>query len=161
MTFIIIIISLIIGYWVFNSIMHTIPEVEAGPIGGLTSTGFRRLPEKVSPSFKKKDANGVSTIYRSFFVRGKCMEQVNIQDGSIVKVKVLTKSDRKNIQNVLQPEHVALIYLNDKNFHGYKLRIIQEVRESDALTYYYRSNEQVASSKPHELKDIIGIVENY
>lgn len=157
--FIIVLFSLIAAYWFLNIIMHTIPEVEAGPTSNLTSTGVRRMHGRTPPSFRKRESNGSITLHRNFVVTGKCMEKANIKDGSIVDVRIFNKDDRKHLNDFITQDKVVLIYLNDKNFRGYKLRIIRKVENDRALTYYYQNEDQVESSKPHALKDIIGIVE--
>lgn len=158
-TYIIILICIIACYFILNLIMHMVPEVEAGPTSGIKTTGHRHVSGKVPISYKKKEDNGTIAIHRKFVVKGKCMEPKGIEEGSIVDVRILNSIERSSIKDQLKKDSIVLIYLNDDNFRGYKLRIIDEIRQNDVLTYYYKNNNKNNSSKPHSFKDIIGIVE--
>lgn len=138
--------------------MHTLPEVEAGPTSGLSSTGSKRVKNKIPPVYKKTESDGSVSIYRNFIVRGNCMNPKHIKDGDIVTVKVFNKKNSSTIEDRLSPEDIVLIYLNDQNFRGYKLRIVKNVCENEAMTYYFVGDTQKDSSNPHAFKDIIGKV---
>lgn len=158
LTFAIIFFSLIIAYMILNLIMHRIPEVEAGPTEGLKSTGSKHISDNIPPSYKKKDEKGDVSIHRNFIVRGNCMSPKGIKDGSTVDIKVIKKSDRPRIKEKLEKDQIVLISLNDERFRGYKLRIIKDLRDTDALTYYYKGDQIEDSSRPHAYKDIIGVL---
>lgn len=157
-TFIIVLFSMIIAYLLLNLIMRRIPEVEAGPTAGLSSTGSQRVAGNIPPSYKKREANGKISVHRNFVVKGKCMEPKGISEGNVVDVKVLEKSERSLLNKDLKKDQIVLIFLNDERFRGYKLRIVKEVRDTDALTYYYEDGQLKDSSRPHKFKDVVGIV---
>lgn len=158
-TYITIFASMLICYYLLNLIMHTLPEVEAGPISGLKSTGCQRVTGNIPASYKKRESNGSLTIYRRFIVRGKCMAPKGIKEGGIVDVRIFNRKEHSNLRDNLSEGKVVLIYLNDEKFRGYKLRIIKELRQDAAITFYYNDGEEKESSSPHLLKDIIGVVE--
>lgn len=157
-TFIIILVALIVAYWILNLIMHRVPEVEAGPTMGLTSTGSQRVHGNVPSSYRKIESDGSVSIHRNFVVKGKCMEPRGIKEGDVVDIMVFDKSKRAELGKLLEKDQIVLIYLNDRRFRGYKLRIVNDVRDNDALTYYYKDGEIQDSSCPHAFKDIIGIL---
>lgn len=136
----------------------SLPAVEAGPIAGVSSTGIRRMPQKIKSSYKIfKD--GVTIKYRRFVVQGDCMTCKGINAGEIIKVRMFTgEIDKKSL---IQPGDIVLIYLNDENFRGYKIRAISKILDDEAKTHYYNiRGEEVASSKNHSFHSIIGVVED-
>lgn len=158
-TYIIILVCMIVCYFVLNLMMHTLPEVEAGPTSGIRSTGCQRVPSNIPASYEKKEADGALTIHRNFIVKGKCMKPKGINEGIIVDVRMLNKTERSHLKDNLSSGDIVLIYLNDRRFRGYKLRIIKEIRQNDTITFYYNHESEQKSSKLHLLKDIIGFVE--
>lgn len=155
--YIILLITMMAVYLILNMLMHTLPQVEAGPIRGIKSTGIQRIKEKIPASYKVLE-NGILTLHRRFIVRGTCMTPANIADGSIVDVTIFNRQQRNQIKELIQIEDIVLIYINDDDFRGYKLRIVKEILEESAKTYYYKNGQENPSSKDHFFKDIIGVV---
>lgn len=142
-------------YAISSFFLYTLPIVEAGPIFGVKCTGLRRMPERINSSYKKVK-HGVVYWYRRFFVQGECMTKVGIRPESIVSVRMIPEKEK----NGLKSGDIVLIFLNDKNFRGYKIRIIKNIDGNDANTFYYDENgNERMSSKSHTLVSIIGVID--
>ena len=124
---------------------------EAGPTKG--AEGDFMTPEQVS----------IGTIdmnpkLKYFLVRNKCMKKRGIYPGDIIGVKMF---DKDYTLSDTDENSVLLIYLEDKNFHGHKIRVRGKVTESgDAYaTYYYTEDGNPSfSHKPHAFRNILGEV---
>jgi hypothetical protein len=156
--FVIVLFGMIGLYYVLNLIMHSLPEVEAGATSGINGTGSQRVSGNIAASYWKKEADGSSSLHRNFIVKGKCMEPVKINEGSVQSVRIFNKHEKANLANILKANDIVLIHLNDKKFRGYKLRIVNHVSDSNANTYYFVNGIKQESSKPHSLDSIIGII---
>lgn len=155
--YILILVVLIFSYLLLKMLMHTLPEVEAGPTANVKSTGSRHIGRNIPASYRVSE-NGKSVIHRHFVVRGECMKKEGFNEGDIVDVRIFDKEERADIKNHISENDIVLIRLNDRNFRGYKLRIVRSLNDDDAVTYYYDGESVKDSSKPHKLKDIIGVV---
>lgn len=155
--YLVILICLLAGYFSINLLIHTLPQVEAGAISNVKSTTVQRIKDNIPPSYTKIE-DGVQTLHRNFVVRGTCMENQQIQNGSIVDVTMFNKQQRCEINKHIKEGDIILIFINDQNFRGYKLRIVKHVMEDSVQTYYYIGDELRSYSKPHLFKDIVGIV---
>ena len=160
MIYAIIILVLIVSvYALGNCMLYTLPLVEAGPISGVKRTGLSRTNGRIKAVYKKT-INGIEYKYRTFIVQGKCMDKIGIKPNDLVSVKMLSNTDKKT---EIKPGTPVLIFLNDKKFRGYKIRIIKEFFEDEkAKTFYYNEDgSEHESSEPHTLSAIIGIVEQH
>lgn len=157
MIYIAILICLVAGYLGINLLIHTLPQVEAGPTSDVKSTTIQRIEPNIPPVYTKEE-KGVKTLHRHFVVRGTCMEHIKIPNGTIVDVTMFNKHQRNDISKYIKEGDIILIFINDKNFRGYKLRIVKQVMDDSAQTYYYDGDTMHLSSKPHLFKDIVGIV---
>ena len=84
------------------------------------------------------------------------MTKVGIRPESIVSVRMIPEKEK----NGLKSGDIVLIFLNDKNFRGYKIRIIKNIDGNDANTFYYDENgNERMSSKSHTLVSIIGVID--
>ena len=147
--------SLITLYAISNFFLYTLPIVECGPISGVKHTGLQRMPERINASYKKVKL-GVAYWYRRFVVQGECMTKRGIKPKSIVSVRMISNDDRNNLKS----GDIVLIFLNDKKFRGYKIRIIKTVDGNKAKTFYYDKNgNEKPSSESHFLVNIIGVVD--
>lgn len=153
----ILILSLILSiYSLGNYILYTLPLVEAGPISGIKKTGLQRISKKINSAYKKRIGSDIIR-YRRFIIQGNCMSQVNLTPGSVISVKLFNSEKEKKL---LKNGDVALIFLNDDKFHGYKLRAIDKIYENDAETFYYNSEgHKTQSSQRHKLINILGVVD--
>ena len=150
-----ILITLFGGYLLSYRFAHSLPAVEAGPMDRATYKRLIYINDNLVPSYKKS-INGISHLFRRFVVKGTCMEEKNINNGSIVNARIFNSTEEKlNLKN----GDVVLIYLNDKKFRGYKLRCVKNVNLQDVETFYYNKGKEIPSSKPHKLDSIIGIIE--
>ena len=155
-TYISLLVGLIFLYFALNLLMHSLPEVEAGPTSNVKATGSRIVKGDVPASYWVRK-NGKKELHRKFVIRGNCMVKAGFAEGDIVDVRIFNKQEKEDIRQWLSENDIVLIRLYDRNFRGYKLRIIKELRHDDAKTYYYEGNEEKSSSKPHRFADIIGI----
>lgn len=157
--YVVILLGLIFVYFLLNYVMRLVPEVEAGPIAETKATGFRQVKDNFQSTYRSTDKNGRSAIYRKFIVKGTCMENKGIKEGSLIDVRLFDKEEKKNLAEKLAKEDIVLIYLNDKDFKGYKIRIVKELEDKFALTYYYNGQNPKDSSRPHFYSAILGKVE--
>lgn len=149
-------ILLLVLYALINYLLNTLPVVEAGPISGVSSTGFKHLSYRINSSFTKRN-NGVLYKYRNFIVRGNCMISRNIKPNDIIKVKMF---DKNFTSDSIVSGDIVLIFLNDKKFRGYKIREVEKVYDKEAITFYYNAQgKKIQSSSPHSLEHIKGVVE--
>lgn len=85
------------------------------------------------------------------------MVPVGIKEGDIIKVRIF---DSIYQRTELKKSDIALIFLNDQGFRGYKIRLIKSINENNADTYYFNEEGlETPSSKSHALRSIIGIVD--
>ena len=147
---------MLILYGLANYIYVTLPIVEAGPTFGKTHTGLKRGYKNVPHSFTINKSEG-EWHYRQFVVQGNCMVPVGIKEGDIIKVRMF---DSIYQRTELKKSDIALIFLNDQGFRGYKIRLIKSINENNADTYYFNEEGlETPSSKSHALRSIIGIVD--
>lgn len=66
--------------------------------------------------------------------------------------------EKTTLSSRLKINDIVLIYLNDQDFKGYKIRKIKEIKQDKVLTSYYLNGDEKKSSKPHYNKDILGVV---
>lgn len=152
----IIFFSLITFYAIGNFFLHTLPFIEAGPISGVKRTGLQRMHERINASYKKTTQSGVYR-YRRFVVQGECMTKIGIKPKSVVSARMFSNDDEKNH---LKAGDAVVIFLNDRKFRGYKIRIIKTISGSKAETYYFdKEGNKNPSSEPHSLINIIGVVD--
>lgn len=156
MLIIIIFFLMLILYGLANYIYVTLPIVEAGPIFGKTHTGLKRGYKNIPHSFTINKSEG-KWHYRQFVVQGNCMVPEGISEGDIIRVRMFDSVYQKT---ELKKNDIALIFLNDQGFRGYKIRLIKSINGDSADTYYFDENgTETPSSKSHSLKDVIGIVD--
>lgn len=148
--------SLITFYAIGNFFLYTLPVLEAGPISGVKRTGLHRMHERITASYKKTK-QGVSCWYRRFVIQGECMIKIGINPKSVVSVRMFSDSSEKDN---LREGDAVVIFLNDKKFRGYKVRIIETINDGKAETYYFdKEGNKKPSSEPHSLINIIGVVD--
>lgn len=149
--------SLIVLYAISNFFLYTLPIVEAGPISGVKRTGLQRMHERINASYKKIIKQDVVCWYRRFFVQGECMTKIGIKPKSVVSVRMFSDDNEKDN---LKSGDAVLIFLNDKKFRGYKIRIIKTISSDKAETYYYdEDGKEKPSTEPHSLINIIGVID--
>lgn len=148
--------SLVGLYAISNLFLYSLPIVEAGPIAGIKHTGIQRMSERINASYKKT-INGVTYKYRRFVVQGTCMQKIGIFPKSTVAARILN-GEKKEL--ALKAGDAVLIFLNDNNFRGYKIRIIKRLVDDKAETFYYNEDgSEHPSSQKHTIASIIGIVD--
>lgn len=155
-TYILPIVILVLLYIVLKLSVYLLPVVEAGTISGKKSTGVSRASRPIMSAYEKIE--GSTTFrYRRFIVKGTCMVPLRINENDIIDVKLFNESYGVD---KIKKDSVVLIFLNDKEFRGYKIRAVDYIDDSYAYTYYFDSDQnRVNSSKPHSLKAIKGVVQ--
>lgn len=153
---VLILISILAAYAGGNYMLYTLPLVEAGPIFGVKRTGLRKIDGRIKAVYKKV-VDEITYKYRRFVVQGICMKKIGINPNDVVCVQMFASEEQK--QN-LQKGTPVLIFLNDKKFRGYKIRIIKKLVGDEAETFYYNEDgSEHPSSENHTLKSIVGIVD--
>ena len=179
----IIILFILLGLFVLmsylNSLKPKLEKVEAGS----TETGSteNRIMGKTRKykgiPLRPQDVvnNQSSSFYKQFVVEGNCMVKRNIAHKDIILVEPFKKdtSDKDKLGKIKEND-ILLIYLDDidkvnnklKGFKGHKIRGFKGYKKGvDALqqteldTFYYDENGEIYySTKPHKVKDVMGIV---
>lgn len=156
MTYAVVTLVFILSMYAFGSyILHTLPIVEAGPTIGVKRTGLRRNLNLNSAYTKVVD--GHTYKYRRFVIQGICMTQIGLRPNDIIGVQIFASNAEKTS---LKQNDVALIFLNDNKFRGYKIRIVEKIQGNEVETFYYdQDGNKKLSSKSHSLDSILGIVD--
>jgi len=91
-----------------------------------------------------------------FVVRNECMRPMGICPDDIIGVQLF--DDEFTITDVEEGD-VLLIELNDENFRGRKIRVMDHAEKNAFVTYYYVGNKKrQQSSKTHSFECIRGVV---
>ena len=129
-------------------------EVEAGPIRNLFKQQVDLLPMvDVNIEDITMDPN-----LQYFIVKNQCMQEKGISDGDIIGVRMF--EDENSVLSLSKKDNILLIYINDGHFKGYKIRE-QGDMTNDGLafnTYHYKGGIKRASSRPHAIESIKGVV---
>lgn len=142
-------IQMYVMYKKRNKIVSMLP-VEAGPTKGV---GDFMTPEQVSVG-----AIDMNPELEYFTVRNRCMEERGIYSGDVIGVKMF---DQDYNLNDTDENSVLLIYLEDKGFHGHKIRVRGHLTESNdayATYYYMEDGSPHFSQTPHAFQNILGEV---
>lgn len=129
-------------------------QVEAGPTKQFCNKKID-LTSLVSVDMKNIS---IDPNLKYFVVKNQCMYMRGISDGDIIGVRML--NDKDKISALHKKGLMLLIYLDDKNFKGYKIREQGEITNNRMAynTYHYKDGIQHKSSKPHFIESIKGIV---
>lgn len=130
-------------------------QAEAGP------TRRRLFKQKINlmPMVEVDMGNiSINPELQYFVVKNQCMQIKGISDGDVIGVRMIENGD--SIPTISKGNHILLIYLNDENFKGYKIREQGEITNDGTAynTYHYENGRQHKSSKPHSIDSIKGIV---
>lgn len=130
-------------------------QVEAGS----TKRFFNRKTDSTSLVSVDMKNISIDPNLRYFVVKNQCMQTKGISDGDIIGVRML--NDKDKISALHKKGLILLIYLDDQNFKGYKIREQGEITNNKMAynTYHYKDGVQHKSSKPHSIESIKGIVE--
>ena len=97
----------------------------------------------------------MNPAFEYFVVRNDCMTPLHINHSDIVGVQLF--DDNFTVNDVKQGD-VLLIYLDDENFHGHKIRVMDYAEGKAFHTYYFLGQHKEDSSKPHAFSTIRGVV---
>lgn len=92
-----------------------------------------------------------------FVVKNKCMKPKGISNGDIIGIRMFDDNFRLD---ALEEGKILLIYLDNENFKGFKIREkgTQAMFGTAYDTYYYKRGKKRKSSKPHAIETIKGVV---
>ncbi|KWW28058.1 MAG: hypothetical protein AUK63_2060 [bacterium P3] len=124
--------------------------VEAGPTKA-SKKNFM-VPEQVRVGSMDMDAQ-----LDYFVVQNHCMEKRGIYPGDVIGVQ---KLNEEFTLNDTDENSVMLIFLNDGDFHGHKIRVRgHEEDDGTFSTYYFMENgSKHFSTNRHKAADIRGVV---
>ena len=141
------------GYMLYLYIARSkkvaILPVEAGPIADARSEDF------TSPVTVQIGDMQMDSALTYFLVRNNCMNPRGIYADDIVGVQMFDKNF--TIHDV-EAGDILLIYLNDEDFHGHKIRVMERAMDNAFKTYYFVGEQIEDSSKLHAFSSIKGVV---
>jgi len=137
-----------------NINIQRLHQVEAG-----ATKRFMHRKLDLTPMVDVDIANiQLSSGLQYFLVRNQCMKVKGISDGDIIGVKMF--DDKFTMTANQRAGQILLIYLDDSNFKGYKIREQGELVNGGVAfdTYHYKNGKKNKSTKPHAITSIKGIV---
>jgi hypothetical protein len=145
----------------------TVPLAEAGKTGNQREK--KRPPRRDDvylSNIKDADGNPInSDDYLVLSANGGCMEKVGIKNGDLLLAEQFKISDSKRVKSErITPGDILVIYLFSLlpwKYRGYKIRLLKEVVDNKASTYYFANDTLRPSSKPHSLSKVVGIVRHH
>lgn len=127
--------------------------VEAGGTKGMATTDFNKKVEVNEPGM----ASLMNKELTYFVVQNQCMTPKHIYHNDIIGVKMFNKTF--TVEQVKKGD-VLLIWLDDRNFKGYKIRIKGDYDGAGAYETFYYEGEQIKKShQNHRISTIKGVVE--
>jgi len=136
--------------------------VDAGPVVyhvNKANTNIKIKPLTSHDCIYTKEGKRVNLYdFQQFAVIGECMRAEGIEEGNVVLVKKFGVKESK--QNLIKPKDVLVIYLNDKRYKGYKVRVFEDFDTDGSLkTFCYNEDGSLHnSSKNHQIDQVIGTV---
>lgn len=122
--------------------------VEAGPVDGVERDFTKPLTVVVGDM-------QMNPLLHYYVVQNDCMVPRHIYGNDIIGVQFF--DDQFTIKDV-KKDDILLIYIEDEDFHGHKIRAVNDITEDAFLTYYYTGEEKHDSKKPHSFASARGIV---
>lgn len=157
----IVLVLLLISYY-FSKQKNTKSElvqcVEAGPVEGVDSQVLAKR-SYMDRRVVIRDENGQELSNDRFvrlLVKGACMSERKIYDGDIVVAEKVVDSRKESIKNDLQPNTIVWLHIEETRMD--KIRIFQEWKGDDMVTYYYKNGKKHPSSSYHNVSQVRGIV---
>ena len=127
--------------------------IEAGGTKRGTTTDFCKKVMINIPGI----ANQMNKNLTYFVVQNQCMTPKHIYHNDIIGVKIFDETF--TVEQVKEGD-VLLIWLDDENFKGYKIRIKGKFDGTDAYeTFYYEGQQIQQSHQNHRISTIKGVVE--
>lgn len=121
---------------------------EAGPVDGVERDFTKQLPVVVGDM-------QMDPSLQYYVVQNDCMAPRHIYGDDIIGVQFF---DEQFTIKDIEKDDILLIYIDDSDFHGHKIRAVKDITEDAFLTYYYRGEEKHDSKKPHSFASVKGIV---
>lgn len=122
--------------------------VEAGPVDSVERDFTKPLTVVVGDL-------QTNPALQYYVVQNDCMIPRHIYGNDIIGVQLF--DDQFTIKDI-KKDDILLIYIDDEDFHGHKIRAVKDITEDAFLTYYYRGEEKHDSKKPHSFSSVKGIV---
>ena len=138
------------GYTVYKFLQRNkkLFPVEAGPVDGADRDFTKSVIVNVNDLQMKKSL-------KYFVVRNDCMIPRHIYSGDVIGVQMF--DNQFTIKDV-KKDDILLIYLNDEDFKGRKIRVMKEIEGNAFHTYYFRDGKPKDSKKLHAFDTILGVV---
>jgi len=162
---IILLLILLVVYVVssyYSEKLSFLEVVDAGPVVHHTKKSNANIKIKPLTShdciYTKSGKRVNLSGFHQFAVIGECMQVKEIEEGNIVLVKKFDNKETK--KDLLKPQDVLVICLNDKKYKGYKIRVFEGFDKDGSLkTFCYNADGSLHnSSKNHQIDQIIGVV---
>lgn len=132
--------------------------VEAGPVEGIDSNDLAQR-SYFDRQIVIRDERGQELNhdnYSRLIVKGACMTERKIYDGDTIIAEIIDNSRRDYIKKELQPDNIVWLHIEDTGMD--KIRVFQEWKGDDMITYYYKNGVKHPSSSNHNIEQIRGIV---
>ena len=132
--------------------------VEAGPVEGIDS---RELAQRsyYDRQVVIRDSRGQELNpgkYSRLLVKGSCMTPRKIYDGDTIVAEKIDETRRNTIQKELLPDNIVWLHISDTGMD--KIRVFQEWKGDEMVTYYYKNGIKHPSSSNHSIDQLRGIV---
>ena len=122
--------------------------VEAGPVDGADRDFMKPVSVCVNGLRMNKSL-------KYFVVRNDCMIPRHIYSNDVIGVQMF--DNQFTIKDV-KKDDILLIYLNDEEFKGHKIRVMKDVEGEAFRTYYFKDGKPKDSKKLHAFDTILGVV---
>lgn len=122
--------------------------VEAGPVDGVERDFTKPLTVVVGDM-------QMDPSLEYYVVQNDCMKPRHIYGDDIIGVQLF--DDQFTIKDI-KKDDILLIYIDDEDFHGHKIRAVKDIAEGVFMTYYYKGEDKHDSKKPHSFDSVKGIV---
>jgi len=137
--------------------------IDAGPVvnHGKSNTNVKIKPLTSQDCIYTKERKRVNlSNFQQFAVVGECMRGRKIEEGNIVLVERF--DNKKDKKDLIKPQDILVIYLNDKKYKGYKIREFKGFDEDGTLiTFWYEEdNTKHRSSVNHQINQVAGVVKH-
>lgn len=121
---------------------------EAGPVDGVKRDFTKPLTVVVGDM-------QMDPALQYYVVQNDCMIPRHIYGDDIIGVQLL--DDHFTLKDI-RKDDILLIYIDDDDFHGHKIRAVKDIIDDAFLTYYYKGEEIHDSKRPHSFDSVKGVV---
>ncbi|GHT17786.1 hypothetical protein AGMMS4956_21310 [Bacteroidia bacterium] len=159
----IILVVYVVRSTIYRSRKNNLIKVETGRLAYKMRSANDPVPvDRLVHNGKQFIVNGKKHLTSNYILvraEGAYMRDRGINDGDILYVR---KFDEVFTREQIHPRDILLIYLNDKRYSGYKIRVFKQYNPEhpdEVETYYYNEDgTEHNSSKNHNVIDVKGII---